>query len=148
MAGLTQDSKGNYRVRKRLPDDVRKEYGRLYGPRYEAKFFAPKTLTRHEATRRYGEWIADVEGRISLIRAQRNGEGISLTRQQVRGLAGEWYDWFIGRYPVSNQKKWEHLRDQVHEALREQTATRNGNETILTNYGEKTNSLGKPLDLS
>lgn len=51
MAGLTQDSKGNYRVRKRLPDDVREEYGRLYGPRYEAKFFAPKILTRRDATR-------------------------------------------------------------------------------------------------
>ena len=118
MAGLTQDSKGNYRVRKRLPDDVREEYGRLYGPRYEAKFFAPKTphKTRRDATRRYGEWIAEVEGRISSIRAQRKGEGISLTPKQTRGLSGEWYDWFIARHPGSDQKTWEDLRDQVHEA--------------------------------
>jgi tripartite-type tricarboxylate transporter receptor subunit TctC len=30
MASLVQDTKGNYRARKRLPDDVREEYGRLY----------------------------------------------------------------------------------------------------------------------
>jgi hypothetical protein len=29
MASLTQDSKGNYKARKRLPDDEREEYGRL-----------------------------------------------------------------------------------------------------------------------
>ena len=121
MAGLKQDSKGNYRARKRLPDDVREEYGRLYGARYEAKFFAPKTLTRQDATRRYGEWLADVEGRIAAIRAQRKGEGIVLTAQQTRALAGEWYDWFIARYPVTNQQKWEDLRDQVQDALHEAT---------------------------
>jgi hypothetical protein len=43
MAKLRRDENGNYLARKRLPDDVREEYGRLYGARYEAKFSAPKT---------------------------------------------------------------------------------------------------------
>jgi hypothetical protein len=47
MASLTQDTKGNYKARKRLPDDVREEYGRLYGAHYEAKFPAPKTTKSH-----------------------------------------------------------------------------------------------------
>jgi hypothetical protein len=71
MASLTQDSKGNYKARKRLPDDVRDEYGRLYGARYEAKFFAPNTTKSREAKRLYGEWLAEVEGRIAAIRSLR-----------------------------------------------------------------------------
>jgi len=38
MARLAPGSKGNFKSRKRLPGDVREEYGRLYGPRFEAKF--------------------------------------------------------------------------------------------------------------
>ena len=62
MVSLTQDSKGNYRARKRLPDDVREEYGHLHGPRFEAKFFARASTKPHEAKRLFGEWLSDVEG--------------------------------------------------------------------------------------
>jgi len=51
MVKLQHDSNGNYRARKRLPDNVREEYGRLYGARHEAKFFAPKSIKSHEAKR-------------------------------------------------------------------------------------------------
>jgi hypothetical protein len=78
MASLTQDSKGNYKARKRLPDDVREEYGRLYGARFEAKFSAPKGTSKQDATRQYGEWLAEVEGRIANILAQHRGEGVAL----------------------------------------------------------------------
>ena len=84
MASLTQDSKGNYKSRKRLPDDVREEYGRLYRQRFEAKFFAPASTKPHEAKRLFGEWLSEVEGRIANIRAQQKGEGVSLTREQAR----------------------------------------------------------------
>jgi hypothetical protein len=57
MVKLQQDSKGNYRARKRLPDDVRAEYGRLYGAHHEAKFFAPKSTKTNEAKRQFGEWL-------------------------------------------------------------------------------------------
>jgi integrase len=65
MVKLQQDSNGNYRARKRLPEDVREEYSRLYGARHEAKFFAPKNTKSHEAKRLFGEWLAEVEGRIA-----------------------------------------------------------------------------------
>jgi hypothetical protein len=53
------------------------------------------------------------------IRAERKGEGISLTRQQARALAGEWYNWFIARYPTTDLEQWDAVRERVHEALRE-----------------------------
>ena len=77
---------------------MRDEYGRLYGARYEAKFFAPKTTKSHEAKRLYGKWLAEVEGRIAAIRAERDGTGRTLTRAEARKLAGEWYDWFTARH--------------------------------------------------
>ena len=40
MARLAQNNNGNYGARKRLPNDVREEYGRLYGAYHEAKFTA------------------------------------------------------------------------------------------------------------
>jgi integrase len=117
MATLTRDSKGNYRARKRLPDDVREEYGRLYGARHEAKFFAPASTKPHEAKRLFGEWLSEVEGRITNIRAQRKGEGVTLTLQQARALAGEWYTWFLARHASSDMDpQW--ARDQVQEAMR------------------------------
>jgi integrase len=98
---------------------VREEYGRLYGPRFEAKFSAPASTKLHVAKQLFGEWLAEVEGRIAATRAQRKGEGRSLTPRQARALAGEWYDWFIARHPVSDRQTWENLRDQVQGALRE-----------------------------
>ena len=53
MTKLRVGGGSNYLARKRLPDDVREEYGRLYGARYEAKFSAPKTTKSHEAQKRY-----------------------------------------------------------------------------------------------
>jgi integrase len=119
MVKLRQDSNGNYIARKRLPDDVRDEYGQRHGARYEAKFSAPATLGAHVAKQKFREWDAEVTARIDAIRAERKGEGITLTRQQARALAGEWYQWFIARYPMSDLEKWDAIRDQVHETLRE-----------------------------
>jgi hypothetical protein len=79
---------------------VREEYGRLYGAYYEAKFSAPKTTKNHEAQQRYGEWLAEVKGRIAAIRAARDGTGLSLTPQQARMLAGEWYEWWVSRHSL------------------------------------------------
>ena len=119
MAQLRQNPNGSYSARKRLPDDVREDYGRLYGPRYEAKFSAPVGTKRQDAERQFHEWKAETDTRIGAIRAQRKGEGVSLTRQQTRALAGEWYEWFVARHPLSDKEKWEHLRDDIHEAMRE-----------------------------
>jgi len=119
MVKLRQDSNGNFVARKRLPDDVRDEYGRRHGPRFEAKFFARASVGANAAKQRFRQWDADVATRIEAIYAERNGVGVPLTRQQTRALAGEWYDWFVARHPLQNLRTWEDLRDQVHEALKE-----------------------------
>jgi integrase len=119
MVKLRQDTNGKFVARKRLPDDVREEYGRRYGARFEAKFSAPAKVGPHAAKQMFREWDAEVTGRIATIRAERNGEGIPLTPQQARALAGEWYEWFIARHPASDLRQWEALRDEVHEAMRE-----------------------------
>jgi hypothetical protein len=116
MVKLQQDSKGNYRARKRLPDDVREEYWRLYGARYEAKFSAPRTTKAHEAKRRFGEWLAEVEGRIAAIRAERDGTGRPLTRAEARKLTGDWYEW--ARHAGADREDLERRRDVVHEAFK------------------------------
>jgi len=86
MVRLRQDSRGNYVARKRLPDHIREEYGRLYGPSFEAKLSLPGSTKRREAERLFQEWLADVEAKIANIVAQRIGEGTALRRQQARAL--------------------------------------------------------------
>ena len=88
---------------------MREEYGRLYGARYEAKFYAPASTKKHEASQQYREWLNEVEGRIAAIRAARDGTGQSLTPQQARKLAGEWYDWFIARHQGATRLHIEQL---------------------------------------
>jgi len=119
MVKLRQDNNGNYIARKRLPDDVREEYGGRYKARYEAKFFARASVGALAAKQKFREWDADVTSKIAAIRAELTGQGIALTRQQARALAGEWYHWFIARHPTANLEKWETIREQVHDALRD-----------------------------
>ena len=118
MPTLTQDTQGNYKSRKRLPDDVREQYGRLYGAHYEAKFSAPKTTKSQEVKRLFGEWLSEVEGRIAAIRAERDGTGRALTRAEARRLAGDWYEWFTARHANANAEYLEQRRETVHEAFK------------------------------
>ena len=119
MVTLRQDTNGNFSARKRLPDDVRDEYGRRYGARFEAKFSAPAKFGAHVAKQKFREWETEIAGRIAAIRAERTGEGVALSPQQARALAGEWYEWFVARHPIGEEIKWEFLRDQVQDALRD-----------------------------
>src|SRR5262249_10268303 len=98
MVSLRQDSRGNYSARKRLPDDVREDYGHLYGARFEAKFSAPAHLGKQNALQRFRLWEAEVESRIEAIHKAQRGEGIDLDHKNAVALAGEWYNWFVARY--------------------------------------------------
>ena len=55
------------------------------------------------------EWLTKIEGRINNIRAERKGEGITLTPKDVRALSGEWYLWYIQRHTdrPSPKAHWE-----------------------------------------
>jgi hypothetical protein len=68
MVNLRQDRHGNYIARKRIPDDVREEYGRRFNARYEAKFFARASVGAHVAKQKFREWDAEVAARFSAIR--------------------------------------------------------------------------------
>jgi hypothetical protein len=64
MVTISQDAKGNFTARKRLPDDVREEYARRHGQRFEAKFFAAASTGAAEAKRLFREWETEVTARI------------------------------------------------------------------------------------
>ena len=147
MASLTQNNNGRYTARKRLPDDVRDEYGRLHGAYYEAKFTAPAGTKRQEAERLFHEWQAEVNARIATIRAQRTGVGTPLSRQQARALAGEWYEWFLARY-FSGDVDWEEAFNQVQDAM--QTAVgehrwRENNSDELWEQDEELRKAVRPV---
>ena len=127
MASLTQNNNGGYGARKRLPNDVREEYGRLYGAYHEAKFYAPADTKRPETERLFHEWLAETDARIAAIRAQLRGEGIALTRHQARALAGEWYDWFLARHAAGNGD-WEQALNKVQDAMQSAVGERRWQE--------------------
>jgi hypothetical protein len=83
MVKLGTDQRGNYKAGKRLPEDVREEYGRLYHQRVEAKFHAPAETPLAEARRRFGACLAETEQRIETIRKTQRGEGIDLDHKQA-----------------------------------------------------------------
>jgi hypothetical protein len=83
MVKLRRDSKGNYIARKRLPDDVREEYGQQYGARHEAKFSAPAEGGPASAKGKFHEWDTEVTNRIETIRRTKRGEGIDLNHKEA-----------------------------------------------------------------
>ena len=102
MVSLRRDSNGNFIARKRLPDDVREKYGRLYGARFEAKFSSLASLGKHHAEQKFHEWKAEVEQRINAIRKAQRGEGINLDREQAAAHA-----WVKARQPAhSTIESW------------------------------------------
>src|SRR5262249_17289034 len=102
MVRLRQDSRGNYKARKRLPKDVREEYGRLRRQSFKVKFYRPASTKRHDAERQFHEWEAETNARIAAIRASRQGGGPPLTRQRAGSWAGECCGWFAGRHSTRN----------------------------------------------
>ena len=96
-------------TRKAIPKDVRDEYQRLYGQRWEAKLTLPVGTRPQEAKVRVGEFMAEVETRIEAIRAAKRGDGQSLTQRQALALAGEWYIWYVARHE-ENPGTVEHWR--------------------------------------
>jgi integrase len=117
MASFRQDSRGNYVSRKKLPVDVRDDYGRLFGQRHEAKFFRHASTDRREAQRQFSEWSAEVDGNIIAIRARRDGTGLSLTPAQARKLAGDWYEWFIAKHAHISLEEIDWRREDIVDAF-------------------------------
>jgi integrase len=115
---LAPTQEGGFIARKVIPFDVRDEYASLYGQRTEERLnTGPLPVSIARAKHR--EWSSEIEGRIANIRSARKGEGRTLTPQQARALAGEWYHWFIARMATHNWSAdvWGDYQAQVHSEL-------------------------------
>ena len=115
---LAPTQKGGFIARKVIPFDVRDEYASLYGQRTEERLnTGPVPVSIARAKHR--EWSSEIEGRIANIRSARKGEGHTLTPQQARALAGEWYHWFTARMAKHNWPAdvWGDYQAHVHSEL-------------------------------
>jgi len=108
-------------VRKGIPEDVRAEYQRRHGQKWEAKLTLPAGMKPQEVKVRSSEFLAEVETRIATIRAAKKGEGQSLTQRQAFALAGEWYLWYVSQHeenPGTVERwrvMWEVLIDRLED---------------------------------
>ena len=60
-----------------------------------------------------------IEARIVNIRAERKGEGRTLTPQGARALAGEWYSWFTAHMATNKwtEAQWRAYRESAWDGL-------------------------------
>ena len=118
---LSTNRDGSFRARKRIPEDVQDAYAKLYGNRSEERFNSGPAVPAVLARAKRREWQSEIEARIASIRAERRGEGRTLTPKQARGLAEEWYDWFTDR-GLSKPRSadyWQEEASEPYDALRE-----------------------------
>jgi integrase len=116
---LASTREGGFVARKVVPLDVRADYAKLYGQRSEERLnTGPMPVLLARAKHR--EWSSEIEARFANIRAQRKGEGRTLTPKEARAIAGEWYEWFTARMAA---RKWggeiweqysDHLRSELY----------------------------------
>jgi integrase len=115
---LERTASGGFTARKRIPEDAQETYERLYGRRWEERFNSgPVSIGL--ARQKHREWLNEIEARITNIRAERNGEGRTLTPKEARGLAGEWYHWFTARRLAKPRPAvhWQDLRSELYDSL-------------------------------
>lgn len=115
MVALTGSKTSGFGARKVIPSDVRAEYAKLYGVKWEEKLRIPPGLSPHEAKAKCGEWVAEIETRIASLRAIAAGEGQPLTRRNAHALAGRWYGWYISRHEkdLRTPKHWRSMSDHL-----------------------------------
>jgi integrase len=95
---LTSTAAGGWYARKRIPEDVQDAYAKLYGVAWEERWNSNGRMPAVMAQAKARDWLNEIEARINNIRAERKGEGRTLTPQAAHGLAGEWYRWFTARH--------------------------------------------------
>ncbi len=113
--------RGGFIARKSIPRDVAEAYGERFGggkPQWEA-WFNSGPVGILQARAKHREWSSEIEARIANIRAERKGEGQTLTPQYARMLAGEWYKWFVLQMAANkwSGKAWRDYRDRAWNGL-------------------------------
>jgi hypothetical protein len=149
-------------ARQVIPADIRDDYKRLYGVAWEERWHAPPGAPIAERKRLYGEWIAEITGRIEALRAAKRGDGIDLSHKDAVALAGEWYNWFVARYEDNpgESAHWalgvdlliddmlcyapEEVREQgmsAHPGWERDPEVRVGMRPVIADHGETTQFL-------
>jgi integrase len=124
---LSPRKDGSWYARKRIPTDVRDEYAKLYGCRWEARWTC-EAVSVGLARQKHREWLTEIEGRIDGLRSDRKGTGRLLTPKEARRLAGEWYHWFTAKHEAQARSvaHWdtseEVLLSELHGVVLGQTA--------------------------
>jgi integrase len=125
---LSPTKGGGFTARKRIPEDVQADYERLYGVRWEARLGIAAGTPVVLARAKHREWLSEIESRVANIRAERKGDGRSLTPKDARALSGDWYRWFTERHlqRALAPAHWEDVRERVGDALRDEVLTYSG----------------------
>jgi integrase len=118
---LSPTKSGGWRARKRIPADVHDTYETLYGVRWEERL-SLEAMPADRARLKHREWENEIDAHIINIRAERKGEGQTLTPKNARALSGQWYCWFTERrlkrpMPATH---WEELRERINDTLRDE----------------------------
>jgi integrase len=119
MASLKRLKSGAFSARKGIPKEVRDEYRARFGGGWEERFYAKPDTPLGEAKSAFNDWLAELELRITAIRAETAGRGQPLTRRQALALAGEWYLWFVKRHEddPGDPEGWEVLQEDFRDEV-------------------------------
>lgn len=98
MTSLTRAKNGDWFARKGIPQAIRESYKAAHGVSQEERFRRPASMPMGQAKQELRDWDAEVTSRIERLKAQQTGGGVALTFREARGLAGQWYAWFIEQY--------------------------------------------------
>ncbi|MEP9396151.1 hypothetical protein [Mesorhizobium sp. KR2-14] len=119
MASLRRAKNGDWFSRKAIPDDVRDSYQRAYGIRREERFRRAANTLHSEAKAAWAEWLADIEGRITALRAVATGKPLELSHRKLHDLIGRWYDWFILQHADDQEsvEAWDFKYERYQDAV-------------------------------
>lgn len=119
MPKLTTAANGDSLARKVIPADVRDAYQLAYGVRQEERFRCPAGTSQSRAKIAFAEWLAEIEGRISRLRATAGGESHELTHKQMYALVGRWHEWFLNQYDENplTADAWDNLYERYEDAF-------------------------------
>ena len=115
---LTPTKSGGWFARKRIPEDVQDAYAKLYGVHWEERLtLGPMAPGKARASHR--DWLNEIEARIANVRAERKGDGQTLTPKQARALSGAWYHWYVERHQARprSAEHWDLVIDRINDEL-------------------------------
>jgi hypothetical protein len=117
MTRLTRLKSGAFSARKGIPKDVREKYRKHFGGGWEERFYAKPGTPLGEAKTALSEWLAQIEARITTVRAGAAGQQRSLTPREALALVGEWYLWFVKQHEddPGPTAYWDELEEEIRQ---------------------------------